>query len=660
MDADNDSDATRRRHSSEPLRSSSTESQIDPSYTPKILKPSGPSIDLSDEISPSENLANVLVLYSGGTIGMMAHPHGAGVYKPEPNFLVPELRKQPLFHDPNFALLYSKDEFEQPLVLPLSKEGKRIIYCIYEYEPLLDSSNMTYDDYGRLAADIMDNYHKFDGFVILHGTDTMGYTASALSFMLENLGKPVILTGSQIPIFEQRSDGRDNFLAALVIAGNYSIPEVAILFDNKLLRGNRCTKKDSEGFDAFGTPNMMPLAELETSIQIKWDIVFRHRGLHKFSVHRNMCPNVAVLRFFPSITKATVQSFLHPPMEGVVLQTYGAGNGPTAREDLIDVLKEASDAGIIIVNITQCAKGTVSPVYEAGKILMDAGVITGFDMTVEAALMKLSYVLSKDWPLEKKKEMMMLNMRGEMTVIHSKEEHSLLEYSLIGKMVETMRLSSPEEIQILRNAIFPPLLCSAAREGNNDALEKLRSVGAGFNMNDYDMRTPLHVAACEGHHNTVKYLLEYGAPVHVRDRFGHSPLDDAVRFARFDVIKLLMDAGAHLRVPATALGMHLCNSALQESLTNLKAWIQAGASVNQGDYDGRTALHLAIAVNNEEVAEYLISVGADPNQKDLFGTSPMDEAEKRGHTKMMKMMKEKMIVAADATPNGVFLDDNDE
>ncbi|KAK2184168.1 hypothetical protein NP493_277g00013 [Ridgeia piscesae] len=585
---------------------------MDPSYQPKILRQcsqSAKTIDYLDQELEPAPLSKLLVIYTGGTIGMKS---SGGVYSPKPDYLVPMLRKLPMFHDASYPLLqkHNKKMSELPLVMPQSTEGRRIIYCVYEYDPLLDSSNMTVDDYAQMALDIKTNYDHFDGFVILHGTDTMSYTASALSFMLENLGKPVILTGSQIPIFETRSDGRDNFLGALIMAGHYTIPEVAIYFHNALLRGNRSTKKDTGALDAFNSPNVAPLAVTEVNIHVNWNAVFRQGGIKKFAVHLDMCREVGVLRMFPSITLTTVKQFLMPPMRGVVLQSYGAGNGPSTRQDLMDVLREASDRGVLIVNITQCSRGMVSTSYESGK----SGVIPGSDMTVEAALMKLAYILSKnEWSLEKKRKLVSINMRGELTVT-AEEEKDLLEYSLIQKMAKMMKISSAEEARLLRDAIFPSLLCSAARQGNIDMLKELREAGADLSLGDYDSRTALHIATCEGHIEVVRYMLEYGASVHVRDRYGHSPLDDAIFFHRNDIIKVLRDTGAHLRLAPARLGM--------------------------GDYDRRTPYTWAASLGFEVMVRYLLDHGADPHSVDAFGQTPIDEARKKNHTNVLKLLEE--------------------
>ncbi|XP_059912202.1 60 kDa lysophospholipase-like [Gadus macrocephalus] len=356
----------------------------------------------------------VLVINTGGTIGMKKHDKGL---KPEPNAFVKELREMNIFHDAEYAKEKGYDRYENTLVLSsYSKSDRRVVYTLLEYDPLLDSSNMTTKDWAKIGKDIEKNYEQYDGFVILHGTDTMAYTSSALSFMCDHLGKPVILTGSQVPIYDLWNDARDNLLGALLLAGLFDIPEVCLYFRNKLYRGNRVTKVDAGSFDGFASPNLPPLAKMDMDVTVYWDRLWRAETYTKFCVSTKLNCNVGLLRLFPGITTETVRLFLQHPIVGVVLETYGTGNAPDNRPELLAALKGATDRGVIIINTTQCLKGTVSKIYATGEVLYEAGLLPGRDMTPEAVLTKLSYVLAiEGLDLQTKKMMMVENLRGEMS-----------------------------------------------------------------------------------------------------------------------------------------------------------------------------------------------------------------------------------------------------
>ncbi|VDD96132.1 unnamed protein product [Enterobius vermicularis] len=529
--------------------------------------------------------SRILVLYTGGTIGMKSH---RGVYYPEANYLPQTIRNLPPLNDVDYVEKHYSNEAVQPYCLPpLRQLKKRVVYWVVEYHPLLDSSDMTFDDWIRIGKDIYDAYEKYDGFVVLHGTDTLAYTACALSFMFENLGKPVVITGAQIPVSEVRSDGRENMICSLIIAGNIDIPEVTVYFNNKLMRGNRCIKIDNSGLDAFDSPNLLPLASLEINIKVNYESIYRPNS-GPFAVHDNLCRNVSLLRIFPSITIESVKAALQPPTQGVVLQTYGAGNMPTRRKDIIKEIKQATDRGCLVVNCSQCIRGQVDANYATGKQLYDVGVIPGSDMTTEAAVIKLSYVLGKDdWDLTKKREMMQKNLRGEMTV-SSKE--TLQDLEIIPELARFLKISSSSEVELLKDALFPPLLCHAAKNGDVSLLEKLRRSGADLSVPDYNGRTALHIAASFGQLDAVTYLLKHGCNVNAKDRFDENPLINAVRSKSLDCIRTLRDAGGH--ITAFSSGLELCMCASHGDLDTLLAWLLAGADLSQSDYDGRTPLHI--------------------------------------------------------------------
>ena len=346
--------------------------------------------------------SRVLVLYTGGTIGMRMSERG--VLEPASDWFVEKVASLPQLHDPS-----------QPRFTTFPwRSGQRIRDDIAAYEVPLDSANLDLSHWARFARDIESHYDDYDAFVIVHGTDTMAYTASGLSFMLEGLGKPVVLTGAQIPLEQLRNDALDNLLGALGVAGQHAIPEVGLYFHNRLLRGNRATKVDTAQLDAFASPNLAPLVEVGIDVNVNWGAV-RSAPVGGLTVQTTLDPNVAALRLYPGITRRVLENFLMPPLRGLVLETFGSGNMPDRDDDLIGALRDAADRGVVIVNVTQCLRGRVRSRYAAGKMLIDAGVIPGADMTPEAALAKLAYLLAKGIDLDQVRALAGRDLRGELT-----------------------------------------------------------------------------------------------------------------------------------------------------------------------------------------------------------------------------------------------------
>ena len=290
------------------------------------------------------------------------------------------------------------------------------------FDPPIDSSDMEPKLWSRIVSIIEENYNSYDGFVILHGTDTMSFTASALSFMLEGLSKPVILTGSQLPIGALRTDGKENLITAIEIAaakhpdGTPIVPEVCIFFQEKLMRGNRTTKINSESFGAFNSNNYPTLAKAGTDIQFHTRNIRKYTPGLQLKAHHEYNSNIIILSLFPGIQQEVVERVLRTKeLKGIIFRTFGAGNAPQ-KKWLVDALKKATAEGKIIINITQCAGGSVHMErYETGLQLLEAGVISGKDSTVEAALTKLMYLLGKNLPTEEVRRLMSKSLEGEIT-----------------------------------------------------------------------------------------------------------------------------------------------------------------------------------------------------------------------------------------------------
>ncbi|CCE32827.1 hypothetical protein E4U35_004537 [Claviceps purpurea] len=490
--------------------------------------------------------SRVLIISTGGTICMQEGPDGL---TPSAGFLESAMAPRPTFNDMSGQEVDLQAYRQGHLVslrslrTPPTAHKRHIRYSVLEFTPLLDSSSISASDWDNMASCVHENYHLFDGFVILHGTDSLAYTASALSFLMTNLGKPVILTGSQAPIFSLQSDAVDNLLGSLIIAGTFVIPEVCLFFHHKLYRGNRTTKVSSAAFEAFASPNLAPLAIVNgLGITVNWNLVLRPTTLDEFRIQDPLdTTHVACLRVFPGIKPEMVDAVLRlPSLRGLILETFGMGNVPGGPDGpLTQALRSAVSRGVIVVNVSQCVSGFVSPVYAPGTQLGRAGVIFGLDLTPEAALTKLSHLLAlPDLTPAEITSQFSQSLRGEMTEIaHPTFSHPT---APLEEHAASQLLTSTE-------AAFAAL-GYAIRDGELSVVKKLLS-GDGTHLlhtADYAGNTPVHLAAVSGKPDIMKELLEQGASVHERNRADNSPLFLAYLSGNESCGDLLRLAGAHL------------------------------------------------------------------------------------------------------------------
>ena len=345
---------------------------------------------------PSSSRPKILILYTGGTIGMIENP-----------------------------VTHTLQPFDFSHLIDNVPKVKKLAYDIehLQFDPPIDSSNMNPTHWAEIALAIEKHYDAFDGFVVLHGTDTMAFTASALSFMLENLHKPVIITGSQLPIGEVRTDGEENLITALQVAaavdahGQAMVQEVAILFENYLWRGNRSTKMSADNFNAFRSNNYPELARIGLDITFNTGALYRSPSRRPLKVRPVMDLNVMFLELHPGMTDTTLRHLLSTPgIKGIVLKTYGAGNAPTDAT-FMRLICEAVQRGVVILNVTQCVNGGVdNTLYETGNSLAEAGVISGHDITSEAAVTKLMYLFGMGLAPDAVKHYLECDLCGEVTL----------------------------------------------------------------------------------------------------------------------------------------------------------------------------------------------------------------------------------------------------
>lgn len=632
----------------------------------------------------NKSFKSILVIYLGGIFGMVKRKMGN--YVPKARFLYDYIKNHPNLCDSEFTSKYLESNSDQGdyfhlhspqhnenqvvyqcslnkaylrkdsylseydseeiklFIKPYSKPSsvlftpknlfdKRIGYQILEFNQLMDSSNVNLEIWNQLSKCIHDFYHCYDGFVIISGTDTMSYTASILSFALEGLGKPVIFTGSQIPLIETSNDALLNLIDSIIIAGSFNIPEVLIYFRGHLLRGNRTIKNRMSSLQAFESPNYPALITTGTKYKVNWDLILHRKEQEVFNVLPLKNNKILIIKYFPTISDEMLQSILDPENKAIIIETYGSGNLPNNSKMLVSSLLQLNKSNILIVNVSQCRKGFISNDYEVGKPLEKLGIIYASDMTVECVLAKITYLLSKNYSLPEIKKLIGKNLRGELTEIQN-EQFSMTNRNLIVNL-KSLITSSQENEEILFDGAYQELIISMIKSNKLDELKRmnldLNSIFEKKSCKFKDGKTPVHYACEYGLLDMLNFLIDCKLKISVIDNYGNSPLyyaclnghkDVAARLYQAEKNKNKLISGIDVRT-LIRLAWKGKNEALILFCNYYKSLILYGDEI-----DNKTIAHVLALKGNVEMISYLNKHSLVPLESliDRFNKCPYDYA----------------------------------
>lgn len=496
---------------------------LDMCYHNPVIEHAKQRVQAFHNMSIEKKEVKVLLVYTGGTFGMANSEKG---YTPRKNWLLKRIHANTNFFDKK----YSKKNYEpKTSVTPKTFLGHRIRYHFIEYDRLIDSSELNSKHYTRVAETIEKNYGDYDSFIIIYGTDTMAYMASQLSFMLENLNKTVVITGSQIPISEWRNDAEANLTGAFT-ACEHRIPEVLVFFNGKLLRGNRAIKQSSTKLDAFDSPNLPPLANFDVYLNFKKNLLLSPPPPDaEFSVFKMLERRIALITVHPLLTASIFLSACKRA-KAIVLQTYGMGNFPMDRVDLCEIIEDSLlKYNKVVVLVSQCKNGFVRSTYASSVELKEKGAILAEDMTIEAVIAKLSYVMGKGYKGKEVKEKMLEDMRGEIdtsdptgNIAKNTPEMAqlMMKYGEEGE-----GLSPRGKLNRIAKSLQNSSAANPKQQDSVQTLKQTLNEGEDINKEDESGKTILHRAAINNDEDLVEFICnQEDADLSKEDGEGNSPI----------------------------------------------------------------------------------------------------------------------------------------
>ncbi|EGR32836.1 hypothetical protein IMG5_069500 [Ichthyophthirius multifiliis] len=535
------------------------------------------------------------------------------------------------FCDLNFTYQNAPEGF---LITPQTEYNKRIYYKIIELDDLnINQKYFNYKFIKQLCEVIEKNYNSFDSFIVLHGTDSMCYTASFLSFIIENLSKPIIFTGNMVPLSIMRNDCFNNLLGALSIAGHFSIPEVLIYFHNKLYRANRTKKIDCQKLDCFQSPSYPLLGQVKIGVQINWNYIYKQEITGDFYIEKDFPQNfqIEIVKYHPLFSYESLRKLIdYPNIKGIIFLGYGQSHLPIYDQEFIEIIEKAyqNDISLVVISQSLINQGNAKDLntYKNLKIAY------GSDMTLEAALAKLYYLIVKGYNKEEILEIIHQNIRGEITVDFNNQKFEKSTGNIFREITSTFqnKICTKQQWQgAIKDYIVPIVLCYMVQMGYIHYLQEMKNQNTDFNFTNYDQRAALHLAVREQQIQAVQFLLSENVDVNVVDDFGISPLYQAILTRNKKIIFMLQKHGANLIANYEDINNILFQSALQGDLEIIKILYHTGLkNLNQyKNIDQRNIGHIAASENKIEIIKFLkYTVHFDFCEKDIWDRTPLDDA----------------------------------